>query len=116
MLLRAPPHRILQAVVAHFTFDQVRDDFRVRFGLELVALRLELVLQIEIVLDDAVVDDDDAAGAVTVRMRVLLRRPAVRRPSRVADAVRAVDRIDADRLFRDSQACPLTGAARSPRG
>ena len=53
------------------------------------------LLQIEVVLDDAVVDDDDLAGAVAVRMRVLLGRPAVRRPARVADAVVAVDRIDA---------------------
>ena len=56
---------------------------------------LQLLLQIEIVLDDAVVDDDDLAGAVAVRMGVLLGRPAVRRPARVADAVVAGDRIDA---------------------
>ena len=72
--------------------DEVRDDFGVGFGDELVALVLELVLQLEVVLDDAVVDDDDLAGAVAVRVRVFFGRPAVRGPARVADAVVAVDR------------------------
>ena len=54
---------------------------------------LQLLLQLEVVLDDAVVDDDDPAGAVAVRMRVLLGRPAVRRPARVADAVVALERV-----------------------
>jgi hypothetical protein len=48
---------------------------------------LQLVLQIEVVLDDAVVHDDDLPGAVLVRMRVLFRRPAVRGPAGVADAI-----------------------------
>ena len=77
----------------HLALDQVRDDLGVGFGLELVPLRLQLVLQLEVVLDDAVVDDDDAAGAVAVRMGVLFGRPAVRRPAGVADAVQAVDRL-----------------------
>src|SRR6185436_19454770 len=64
-----------------------------RFGDEGVALLLELALQRQVVLDDAVVDDDDAAGAVAMRMRVLFGRPTVRRPSRVAEAVPAVDGI-----------------------
>jgi hypothetical protein len=48
-----------------------------------VPLRLQLVLQLEVVLDDAVVDDHDLAGAVAVRVRVLLGRTAVRGPARV---------------------------------
>ena len=77
----------------HLALDQVRDDLGVGFGLELVSLRLELVLQLEVVLDDAVVDDDDPAGAVAVRMRVFLGGTAVRRPARVADAVETVHRL-----------------------
>src|SRR4029079_16407056 len=69
----------------------MRDDFGVRFGDERVALLLELALQRQVVLDDAVVDDDDGARAIAMRMRVLFSRPSVRRPSRVAEAVRAVD-------------------------
>ena len=69
---------------------------------------LQLLLQIEVVLDDAVVDDDDLAGAVAVRMGVLLGRPAVRRPARVADAVVAGDRIERDDVLEVRQ---LAGAA-----
>ena len=81
------PDGVLEAVVLHLALDEVRDDLGVGFGDEHVALPLQLLLQIEVVLDDAVVDDDDLAGAVAVRVRVLLGRPAVRRPARVADAV-----------------------------
>ena len=93
------PHRILEPVVFHLAFDQVRDDLRVGFGDELVALALQLVLQIEVVLDDAVVDDDDLAGAIAVGMGVLFGRPAVRRPARVADAVVAGERMFGDDVF-----------------
>ena len=86
-------HGVLEAVAVHLALDQMRDDLGVGLGLELVSLRLQLVLQLEVVLDDAVVDDDDAAGAVAVRMRVLLGRPSVGRPARVADAVEPVDRL-----------------------
>ena len=65
--------------------DQVGDDLGVGLRDEAVALGGEARLQREVVLDDAVVDDDDPAAAVLVRMRVLLRRPAVRRPARVPE-------------------------------
>ena len=39
--------------------DEVGDDFGIGFGDELVALRGELVLEREVVFDDAVVDDDE---------------------------------------------------------
>ena len=103
-----PPHRILEPVVFHLALDEMRDDLGVGLGDELVALVLQLLLQIEVVLDDAVVDDDDPAGAVAVRMRVLLGRPAVRRPARVADAVLAVDRRGRDHFL---EARELAGAA-----
>jgi hypothetical protein len=50
------------------------------------------LLQREEVLDDAVVDDDDVAGAVAVRVRVVLVRLAVRGPAGVAHAEVAVER------------------------
>ena len=94
------PHRVLEPVVLHLALDQVRDDLRVRLGDEDVPFLLQLALQIEVVLDDPVVDDDDPAGAVAMRVRVLLGRPSVRRPARVADAVLAVHGVHRDRLLQ----------------
>ena len=89
-------------------FNQVSDDLGVGLGDKLVALRGELVLQLEIIFDDAVVDDDDAAGAVAMRVGVLFRRAAVRSPARVADAEGAVERVVAQHLFKVAQ---LAGGA-----
>ena len=86
----------------------MRDDLGVGLGDELVPFVLELPLQIEVVLDDPVVDDDDAAGAVAVRVRVLLGRPAVGRPAGVADAVVPFERIDREHFLEARQ---LAGAA-----
>ncbi len=83
--------------------DQMRDDFGVGFGLESVALRLQLVLQRKIVLDDAVVHHHDVAGAIAVRVRVLFGGTAVRGPAGMADAVRPIERVDADGLFEIAQ-------------
>ena len=83
--------------------DQVRDDLGVGLGDEAVVARAQPVFELEVVLDDAVVNDDDAARAVAVRVRVLLGRPPVRRPARVADAVGAVERLQPDRLFEIAQ-------------
>ena len=62
------------------------DDFGVGFGHELVALSGEFALQVEVVFDDAVVDHDDAAGAVAVGVGVLFGGAAVGGPAGVADA------------------------------
>ena len=93
----------------HLALDQVRDDLGVGLGDEHVALPLQLVLQLEVVLDDAVVDDDDLAGAVAVRVRVLLGRASVRGPAGVADAVPAGERVGARSPVRDSTACRRCG-------
>ena len=69
----------------------MRDDFRVRLGLELVSRFLQRLLQREEVLDDPVVDDDDLPGAVAVRVRVVLVRLPVRGPARVAHPERAFE-------------------------
>src|SRR5271166_17884 len=63
----------------------------------------QLLLQADVVLDDAVVDDHDLSGAVTVRMRVFFGGTSVRGPARVADSVGAVERLQADDLFQVAQ-------------
>ena len=83
--------------------DEVGDDFGVGFGDELVALRGEFALEVEVVFDDAVVDDDDAAGAVAVGMGVLFGGAAVGGPARVADAEGAIERMLAEDFFEIAQ-------------
>jgi hypothetical protein len=58
---------------------------------------------VQIVFDNAVVDNDDAAGAVAMRVGVLFGGPAMRGPAGVADAERAVQRILAQNLFQVGQ-------------
>ena len=67
--------------------DQVRNHLGVGLGRERPAFARQLVAQVEIVFDDAVMDHDHVAGPVG--MGIFLGRRAVRRPSRVADADRA---------------------------
>src|SRR5262249_40405131 len=68
-------------------FYQMRDNFRVGFGNELVACALELFFQLQIIFDDAVVNDDDLTGAIPVRVGVFFRRTAVSGPAGMADSV-----------------------------
>ena len=70
--------------------DKLRHRLGVGLGGELLAFRLKFGAQFGVVLDDAVVHDRYARGAV--RMRVALGRRAVRRPARMADAGRAGQR------------------------
>jgi hypothetical protein len=63
---------------------QVGDDFAVGLREKLAPVRHQLAAQLEVVLDDAIVDEHDAPGPM--RVSVLLGRAAVRRPARVADA------------------------------
>src|SRR5262249_58927661 len=72
--------------------DFVGEDLGVRVADEAVAGGRERRLAFGEVLEDAVVDDDDPARAVGVRMRVGLRRAAVSRPADVPDAARAARR------------------------
>ena len=80
-------------VAGEFVFDEVGDDFGVGFGDEFVALGGELGLEGEVVFDDAVVDDDEGAGAVAVGVGVLLGGAAVGGPAGVADAEGALDGV-----------------------
>ena len=79
----------------HLLIDQVRDHLCVGLREHPSAAALERGAQLEIVLDDAVVDEDHLA--CPVRMGVLLRRTSMRRPPRVADAGRARERLLAER-------------------
>ena len=60
-------------------------------------------LQGNVVLDDAVVHDDDSPGAIAMRVGVLFGRTAVRGPAGVADAVGAIQRLEADDFFQIAQ-------------
>ena len=101
-LLHGGPHGLLQ-IALEVLLDQVGDHLGIGFGLELVALVLELLLEAEIVFDDAVVDDDDVALAVAVRMRVFFGGAAMGGPTRVADAEHAIERVELNRLFEVAQ-------------
>ncbi len=94
---------ILEPVVLHLAFDEVRDDFGVGLGDEAVPFLLELMLQREVILDDPVVDDDDPPGAVAMRMGVLFGGAPVRGPARVPDAVLPLERAGGDDLFEAGQ-------------
>ena len=82
-------HRVFELVRGH-RGDQMREHFGVGLGLERDAAGLQLRAQLRGVLDDAVVNDGEAVGAVAVRMSVAIARLAVRRPARVRDAGRAL--------------------------
>ena len=87
---------MLEAIAVGLALDQVRHDLAVGFGGEVVALTCKLALELEIVLDDAVVNQHGSARAVPVRMRVAGGRFAVRGPPRMADAIRTIERIVVD--------------------
>ena len=67
-------------------FDLVGEHLGVGLAREAVAGGGERRLALREVLEDAVVDDDDLAAAVRLRVRVGLGRPPVRRPARVPDS------------------------------
>ena len=85
------PHFIFFIVVIY----ELDEHFRVRLGIKGIAVMQELFLDLAVVFDDAVVDTHDAAVVAAMGVGVGLRRVAVRRPARVADAAAAADR---DRL------------------
>ena len=56
-------------------------------------LAMRALLELEVVFDDAVVHDDEGAGAVAVRVGIFFCGAAVSGPASVANAVGAVDGI-----------------------
>ncbi len=83
-------HRLFERAVV-VVGDQVGDDLGVGLGGEAMTLGLEARLQLQVVLDDAVVDHHDLPLAVLVGVGVLLGGPAVGGPARVTEAVGAVE-------------------------
>ena len=77
--------RLLQGQVAE-TLDEVNDHLGVGARREHVARALQLLSELGVIFDDAVVHDGQRARAVGVRMGVAIRGRAVRGPARVADA------------------------------
>ena len=96
-------HRRRKPIRPPFPLDEMRDDFRIGLCDERVAIRLQRLLEREVVLDDAVVHDDDPPRAISVRVRVLFRWTSVRGPSRVTDAVGAMQRCLGDHLLKIRQ-------------
>ena len=74
---------------------------------------VQLLLEGQVVLDDAVVHHHHVALAVAVRVGVLLGGTPVGGPARVADAVAALHGIDADGFFQVAQLA--RGAAQTRR-
>jgi hypothetical protein len=79
------PHRIGEVALVGL-LDEMGDRLGIGLGRQRVAARLEPVAKLAEVLDDAVVDDGDVAGAVLVGMSVEIVRPPVGRPARVSQA------------------------------
>ena len=84
-------HRLAQRqTLAEAFVDQRRHHLGVGVRGEHVAACLQLGAQVDVILDDAVVHDRDAAGDVRVRVRFI--RHAVRGPARMGDAGAAGER------------------------
>ena len=71
-------------------------DLSIGFRDKVMVLLAQVVFQIQIVFDDSVVNYDHAAGAVTMRVRILFGRSSVRRPASVADAISSVEWLEAN--------------------
>ena len=84
------PHASLQQSSAcrELLVDEVRDDLGIGFRDDLATGADQFLTELDVIFDDAVVNDDDVAAAM--RMSILLRRAAVRCPARMADARGAV--------------------------
>src|SRR5262250_119985 len=75
------------------------NNFRVSLSGELMILLAQLVFELQVVFNDAVVDHHHAPGAIAMWVSVFLGRAAMRRPTRVPQTVRAVEGLLAKRLF-----------------
>src|SRR5205807_7382354 len=89
----------LEEILLH----QMGDNLGIRFGGERVTFFDELALQGEIVLDNAVMHDHDAAAAVAMGMSILFAGAAMRGPAGVANAIGAVEGLCADDFLQVPQ-------------
>jgi hypothetical protein len=99
-----------QQVAVELGLDFVGEDLRVGLAREAVARGRERRPPFGEVLEDPVVDDDDLAGAVGLRMGVDLGRPAVRGPAGVPDPRRAGGRA---RVEKRDEVGELPGTAQN---
>ena len=72
-------------------FKKMGDDLGIGLAREHVPATFKLFAQLSEVLDDAVVHDGDMPAARSVRVRVRFARFAMRSPTRVPDAARALE-------------------------
>src|SRR5581483_3942537 len=80
--------------------DQVGDDLGVGFGDKLVTFFDQLALECNVIFDDAVMHNHNAAGAIAMRVRIFFGWASVRGPARVPDAVRAIERFLPNNIFQ----------------
>ncbi len=78
--------------------DQVRKDFGIRFRRKDMPTRAQFLLQSEVVLDDAVVNDSHSP--IGMGMGVLVRGSAVRGPAGMPDSGGALRRLGGDAVFQ----------------
>ncbi len=90
-------------IAAHLVvfLNQVGDDLRIGIGAKSVALFAQAAFQIEVILDDAVVDDHETARVV--RMGINFRRSSMGRPTGVADTGLADQRLCLEIVFQVDQ-------------
>jgi len=81
-------------------FDQVRNDFRVGLRRKFVTFSGKAALERDVVLDDSVVDDDNASLAVPMGVSVFLSGTTMGRPPRVSDAELAGERLLLEKILR----------------
>ena len=103
-------HRVAMVIIIH----KLRHDFRIRIGTELIAMLRQEFTQLRVVFDDAVVHHRHPPAVGKMRVRVHIRRFAVRRPARVADARRARHGCSALRPLEQDAQTPLRLADGKP--
>src|SRR6266850_1009187 len=75
------------------------DDLGVGFSNKLVVGLTQLFFELQVILDDAVVNYDNAPGAIAVWMGVFFSGPAVSGPACVSNSVSSVERAKPDNFF-----------------
>ena len=81
-----------EIVLLHIELNQVDDHLGIRVGIEMIVMAQQLVLDILIVLNNAVVNTDNRLIVADMRMRIVLTGFSVCRPARVTDSAAALYR------------------------
>src|SRR5690606_17400437 len=79
------------------------NDLGVSLGLENAAISCQPFLKRQIIFDNAIVNDNNFAGLITMRMCIFFGRTSVRCPACMADAVCSVQRIKPDGVLEIAQ-------------